>query len=107
MYLPLVASLLLPGLATAHDQDHNYVTKVTVDDNYLYIDVVGEFSNYGCTSPYFARSKYPISDERTRAWLQIATTSFVSEKKVHVWTSGCVGGATAGYPILTELQMEQ
>jgi hypothetical protein len=91
-----------------HDQDYDRIYKVNVgDDNYLYINVTNNngsvnFAGTGCSGPYFARSKYTLSDDRTRAWLQISLSSLLSRQGVHVWTAGCDGG----YPIFTQLQLQ-
>ena len=89
----------------AHGQEYIYVKKVNVTDNYLHITVPGNLdSAHGCSKPYYARSQFPLSDERTKAWMQIALTSFVAKKQVYITTSGCT---SYGYPIMTGLQLQQ
>jgi hypothetical protein len=88
------------------EREYAYVSKVNVgSDNHLYINVTGNFSTiHGCTRPWYVQSQWPLSDERTKAWMQIALSSFLSKKKVYVWTAGCT---SYGYPILTKLQLQQ
>lgn len=102
-------SVSTAALAQAVVRDYRYVTKVNVgQDNHLYITVAGNFSpDHGCTNHSYVRSSYPLSDDRTKAWLQMATASFLSQSKVHVWTRGCNGGANVDYPIMIGLQMFQ
>ena len=38
---------------------------------------------------WYAVSKHPLSDDRTRAQLQVALASFLSHQKVFVVTTGC------------------
>ena len=95
--------------AITYGQYYDYVYKINVgDDNYLYIDAIGNFSNsHGCSTPWFVRSAYQLSDERTKAWLQQATASLLSHTKVYIQTNGCTGGAGTGYPIMNVLQLER
>jgi hypothetical protein len=44
-----------------------------------------------------------MSDDRTKAWMQLATTSLLSHTRVYIWTNGCDGGL----PIMYMLQLEQ
>jgi hypothetical protein len=75
------------------------------DDGYLYINVLGNLStSHGCSKPWYARSKEPLSDDRTKAFLQMAMASFLSQAGVHVWTSSCTA---YGYPVLIQLQLQQ
>ena len=94
-----------PAHATGHyGQYYDYVYKVSIGgsgDNYLYINVPGNFStSHGCSKPFYARSLYPLSDERTKAWLQQATASLLSRTPVYVETNGCTD---YGYPIIDQL----
>jgi len=85
----------------------NPVTKVEIQpDGYLLIDVDGNFpvASTVCEDKAGARSRYPISDERTKAWLQIALESLRSRKFVVLNFDGvCDGGpGTLGHPIFTD-----
>jgi hypothetical protein len=97
------------GHAEAFDRAYPYVWKVNVgDDGYLWINVYANFTTeHGCVERWFARSKEPIGHEQTKAIMQIATASLLSQMPVHVWTVGCTGGGSAGYPILTRLQLQR
>jgi hypothetical protein len=104
-----LSGLLMAPIAQAqqpHGEYYDYVIKVNVgDDGYLYVNVAGNFSpNHGCSQPGYVRSDYTLSDDRTRAWLQMSLASFLSKKKVYVETTGCTN---YGYPIMTKLQLEQ
>ena len=96
-------------------EEYDHVTKVNVgEDNFLYIAVRGNFkTRHPCTNRSFVRSLYPISDDRTKAWLQIATASFLSRSKIHIWTRDCAGklkiagDVGSGYPIMIKLQLFQ
>ena len=93
--------------AVAHGQYYDYVYKVQIDGNrnFLYISVPGGFSSsHGCSQPSFVRSAYPVSDDRTKAWMQLATTSLLSHTRVYIQTNGCDAG---GLPIMYMLQLEQ
>jgi len=96
------------GEAAAVDfnRTYQYVSKVNVgEDGYLYINVLGNFStSHGCSKPYYVRSKELLSDESTKAYLQMAMASFLSQASVNVWTSGCTA---YGYPVLIQLQLQQ
>ena len=95
--------------------EYDYVTKVNVgEDNHLYISVKGNFKpSHPCNNRAFVKSKFPLSDDRTKAWLQIATASFLSRSKVHIWTRECAGNLViagpvgSGYPIMVKMQMFQ
>jgi len=90
-------------------RDYRYITKVNVGgDSYLYITVAGNFSSdHGCTNHAYVRSSFPLSDERTKAWMKMATASFLSQSKVHVWTQGCTNGTNVGYPVMVKFQLFQ
>lgn len=109
--LSMVASVLvavsLNATAQQHDQSYDRVVKVQAgQDNYLYINVQGNFTdNHGCQNKAFARSRQRLSDERTEAISRIAIASLLSGNPVHVFTRGCVGPGTQGYPILDNLQV--
>lgn len=94
------------NVQAAGESDYQYVSKVQVnDDNYGYINVLGNFASlHGCSQPSFAKTQYDVSDKRTDLQLRIAATSFVTRSPVHVWTSGCT---PYGYPILTAIQIQE
>jgi len=93
-----------------HGQYYDYVYKVSVNDsNQLAINVKsGSSFNPAnpdhCPNGAYAESKYPLSDDRTRAWLQVAMASLLSHKKVYMTTAGC---RPDGYLALTGLQLEE
>jgi hypothetical protein len=95
----------------SYGQYYDYVFKVGVhDDNFLYIDAtvsgaVTLATNHGCQNLAFARSKYPIGDDRTKAWLQIALASQLSRKKIYIQTEGCNPNPGFDYPTLMNLQI--
>ena len=98
-----VALALLSGSPTWAYSDgiYNYISKVQVgDDDYLYINVPPNFSNNdhcvcpqpappGCLGPWYAVSKHNMSDDRTKAQMQIALASYLGHKEVYVQTDGC------------------
>ena len=76
------------------------------EDNYLYIDVRGNFRpSHNCPHLAFARSRYPLTDARTEAQARIAVASLLSGFPVNVWTLGCTQGPERKYPIMTDLQV--
>lgn len=109
----ILAALVLVGAMTgpaeAVDRDYPFVWKVSVgDDDYLYINVYANFTtDHGCQERWFARSKNPLGHEQTKAFMQVAMASLLSQTPVHVWTVGCTGGGNVGYPILTGLQLHK
>lgn len=109
-YVAVVMVLLGTFAGSAHaveyGQYYDYVYKVQVgNDNYLYINVLGNFTNnHGCSQPFFARSTYLLSDNRTKAWMQLATASLLSHTRVYIQTNGCT---PYGHPIMNLLQLEQ
>ena len=97
-------------LATRH---YESITRIFVgNDNYLSISVKGNFHIiHGCTVTAYARSQYPLSDDRTKAMLQVALTALETGNKVLVRTLGCTstvpeGDMHKGYPILNDLQVQ-
>ena len=96
------------GEAAAVDfnRTYQYVSRVNVgDDGFLYINVLGNFAaNHGCSKQSYVRSKELLADERSKAFLQMAMASFLSQAEVNVWTSGC---SPNGYPVLIQLQLQQ
>jgi hypothetical protein len=108
----LVALELLVGFPTASvvwaasEHYYDFIAKVQIpDDNNLYINAPGNFVNDDhCSNPWFAVSKHPLSDDRTRAQLQVALASFLGHQKVYVVTNGC---SADGRLILEAIQLEQ
>ncbi len=92
--------------AQAYDRPYDYIDKVKVgEDSHLYISVKGKFSeDHGCSDTTYASSKYPMPDERTKAWMQIAVSSLTNREEVRVWTEGCT---TLGLPILKGIEIQQ
>jgi hypothetical protein len=106
----LTAVTSVPNNVAAQDHDkYLYVSKVTVkEDSHLWINVQGNFSNaHHCPQHDFAVSQQPLSDDRTRAWLQIALASLLARTKIYIVTDAtncsAIGGAI-GFPIITALQ---
>lgn len=98
--------------AQQHAQFYAYVSNVNVGDDheaYLAINVPGNFSGmHGCTAQSLVRSKYSLSDPRTKAWLEMALESFRLKKQVHVRTSGCSAiNSTLTVPVLVNLSLQQ
>jgi hypothetical protein len=92
---------------SAHEYD--YIAKVQItDDAYLYINCPGNCINddncQGSLGPWYAVSKQPLSDDRTRAQMQVALASFLSHQKVYVVTTGC---RSDGRLLLDSIQIEQ
>jgi hypothetical protein len=86
-------------------QYYSFIGKVLVgSDGYLWINVPENLNPGGCPNPWYAVSQSPLSDDRTRAQLQIALASFLSQKKVYIVTNGCTQG---GQLILESIQIEQ
>ena len=90
---------------SSYESEHAYINKIHVGpDGYLYLHVPGEFPiEHGCSGGA-VRSQNRVSDDRTKAWMQMAFTSFVAKKHVFVWTEGCT---VSGYPVMTQLQLQQ
>ena len=114
----VLAALILMGTvaglaeAAAFGRDYPYVWKVNVGDDsgddYLYINVYANFTaEHNCPERWYARSKYPLTHELTKAMMQIAMASLLSQTPVHAVTEGCTGGGGAGYPILIRLQLQK
>lgn len=112
-----LALVVVATLATGRQPDQEppgetyiYVWKVLVgQDNYLYINPWRNFNasqiqkTGGCNNPWWARSKYPLTDERTKAQMRIALASLITRLPVFVSTQGCTGD---GRLILVGLQVE-
>jgi hypothetical protein len=101
---------------TTHSQtskkygQYMYISDIAVhNDSYLYISVPEKFSFnvHGCKDVSYARSMNPINDDRTKAIMGIALTSFLGKKGIIVFTSGCVGPENKGYPIVEGLALSQ
>jgi hypothetical protein len=107
--LVLTSSVADPAEALTFHRDYPYVWRVNIgEDNYLWINVYANFTTeHGCNERWYARSKHDLSDDRTKALLQMAMASFLAQIPVHVWTEGCTGGGSTGYPILIQLQLQK
>lgn len=92
--------------AVEFGQYYEYVSAVEVgNDNHLYIAVLGNFTNdHGCAQPWFAQSAFPLSDDRTKAWMQLATVSLLSHTKVYIQSIDCTA---YGHLIMDKLQLAQ
>jgi hypothetical protein len=112
----MIFAMILYLSAQAYQKEYDYIYKVQIhEDNYLYINVndINQGSNFdpqhGCESRTYARSQWPLSDDRTKAMLQVALASALSHTKVHVWTRGCTSPTEHGEnprPIFYRLQLE-
>src|SRR5262245_23435301 len=91
------------------EQYYDFIGKVNIPlDSLLWINVPGNLRNDdNCSTPWYAVSQYPLTDDRTRAQLQVALASFLARKKVFIKTDGCTGGGTTGYLRLDTIQIEQ
>jgi hypothetical protein len=92
----------------AGNDTYEYVTKVTVKgDGRVWINVKGNFSSaHGCPETGFGVTTYELSDDRTKAWLQIALASFLARSKVYVESINCSAiGNDVGHPVITALQI--
>ena len=105
----LFLALASPLAAQEVIGEYDHVVKVNVgSDGLLYIAVRGNFGpQHPCSNRAFAVSAHPLSDERTKAWLQISNASFLARAKVNVWTNGCQGGGNSGNPVMTKMQIVQ
>ena len=107
----LTAVTSVPNNVAAQDHDtYLYVSKVAVKgDSHLWINVKGNFSSaHHCPQHVFAVSQQPLSDDRTRAWLQIAMGSLLARTKIYIETdaTNCSAiGDDVGFPIITALQV--
>ena len=96
-------------------EEYDYVKKVNVgEDNHLYIAVRGNFTlEHKCSNRAYVKSQFSLSDDRTKAWLQMAMASFLSRSKVHIWTRDCTGNLViaglgkSGYPVMVKMQVSQ
>ena len=108
----LLALELLIGPPTASvvwaasEHYYDFIGQVQIpDDNNFYINAPGNFVNDDhCSNPWYAVSKHPLNDDRTRAQLQVALASFVVHQKVYVVTNGC---SADGRLILETIQIER
>jgi hypothetical protein len=94
-----------------HDEGYDYVYKIQISaGGALQINVIKNgglnLNGTGCDTPYYAITASTISSDTVKAWLQLALASYLSRTSVWVWTNGCTGGGTSGYPILTKLQIQ-
>lgn len=85
------------ALSQTQADTYDYVASVFIkDDGYVRIKVwtVGTGAGFrapqgqGCDN-MFGEFKFPITDERTKAWLSLAQTSMITRSKVYVVTRGC------------------
>ena len=105
----IIFGMILYLSAQEYHKDYNYVYKIQIhEDNYLYINVndIDQGLNFdpqhGCDSQSYARSQWPLSDDRTKAMLQVALASALSHSAVHVWTRGC----ETSKPVFYRLQLQ-
>jgi hypothetical protein len=62
----------------------------------------GKLSNaHGCSQPWWATVKFPVSDAKTKAQMTIAMASLLTRKKIYIATDRCTPD---GYPILHSWQ---
>jgi hypothetical protein len=97
-------------------KDYSYIFIIQINElNHLDLnvnDIKGGRNfdpQHGCDTQTYARSRWPISDDRTKAMLQVAIASAISHTKVHVWTHGCTSPEETGVnsrPVLYSLQLE-
>jgi hypothetical protein len=101
----LAAVLSVPANATSN-HIYPYVGKVNIgDDNLLWLNVVGNpINDDNCSQPWYIVSQHPLSDDRTRAQLQIAIASLLSHKEVFVSAIGCTAD---GRLLLNLIQIEE
>jgi hypothetical protein len=111
--LPAVAVCLLSGAAAftvpaqaVSEHYYDFIGKVNIpSDGYLWINVPGNLVNDdNCQNPWYAISKQPLSNDITRAQLQVALASFLGRKKVYIRATGCTA---SGYLLLDTIQLEQ
>jgi hypothetical protein len=95
-----------PSSAQSFERAYYYVSKIQIsDDNHLSLNVSTNFDRrHGCPQLSWAQSRYPLTDERTKALLAIAMQSFERRQQVYIYTKGCNIG---GYPILLHMQIRQ
>lgn len=94
--------------AQEYEKDYSYIYKVQInEDNYLYINVTDQERGnnfdprHGCGSQTYARSQWPLSDDRTKGMLQVALASALNKSPVHIWTRGC----ETNKPVFYRLQL--
>lgn len=92
--------------AQSHGQSYSHISKVQANrNNHLYVNVAGNFSQeHGCDERWWAGSELAFDEPQTKAMLQIALSSLLSRKPVHVVTVGC---DIHGYPILAQIQIQE
>lgn len=100
------AVALAPPTLASSQHYYDFIGKVNIpNDGYLWINVPGNLINDdNCGTPWYAISQNPLSDDRTRAQLQVALASFLGRKKVYIVTNGCTA---SGYLLLDTIQIEQ
>jgi len=108
----VVLGIILVGATAVKAQVSGVVYERVVsvqvkDDNFVVISVVDSrgvrrsLPQYTGCGNAFGEFKFPITDERTKAWLRIAMASLITHTKVYVRADGCapvrpgVGGAVS------------
>jgi hypothetical protein len=100
----LTIAMLFTSPLFSKDNNFGYIHVWGVqvaEDNYLYVVPLGNYdlNKHDGTNAAWGRSKYPITDERTKAMMTIALSSLIGRKYVHIYTEGYTTGS--GYPIIT------
>jgi hypothetical protein len=90
----LAICLPMASARATSSHQYDYIAEVQIpDDNYLYLNCPGNCINddncSGSLGPWWVVSKHPLTDDRTRAQLQVALASFLSRRNVYVVTTGC------------------
>lgn len=105
----VMSSASVASAQVPHDQGYSYVYKIAITpDGKLAFNVPGNLQGTGCSTPYYVFTSTTLSDDKVKAWFELALASYVSRTGVWVWTNGCTGGPqnpSAGYPILDHLQL--
>jgi hypothetical protein len=98
--------------STTNAELYDYVYKLQVDENgRLKFNVWRSSSGYnfvntGCNDPAtFVVTDSTLTDDKVKAWLQLALTSYISHTAIWVWTKAHVC-TTDGFPILDSLMIQ-
>jgi hypothetical protein len=71
LIIPVLAlTALLSGKLSAEvtSREYDYVSRITASDGFLWIAVAGGLDwKHGCIYQGWARSKFPVTDDRTKA----------------------------------------
>jgi hypothetical protein len=111
LILGTVATALVPSTNWASSTGtYDYVSRVNIDqDNFLYINVPGNLLNndncQGTLGPWYARSEFDVSNDRTRAQMQVALASLLSRLPVSIVTVGCSPDGN-GRLLLKQIQLQ-